>query len=180
MFVKLARERRSIRKFRNKEIEPEKIDLLIQAALLAPSSHSLYPWEFTVVSDPALLDKLSRAKKAGSAFLKNAPLGFVICGDSKRSDAWIEDCSIAATFVFLAAQSLGLGACWIQIRNRMHDETSTAQTYVSDLLNLPEHLEVASIIAVGYPAETKRARTPDQLRYEKVYVNTYGTKYMTP
>jgi nitroreductase len=180
MFLELARERRSIRRFRNKRIEPEKIDMLIQSALLAPSSHSLCPWEFTVVSDPALLDKLSRAKKAGSAFLKNAPLGLVVCGDSTRSDAWIEDCSIAATFVLLAAQSLGLGACWIQIRNRMHDPKSTAQVYVSDLLNLPEHLEVASIIAVGYPAETKQARTTDQLRYEKVSVNTHGTRYTAP
>lgn len=180
MFLKLARERRSIRKFEAKDVEPEKIDQLIQSALLAPSSHSIYPWEFIIVTDPDLLDKLARAKTAGSAFLKDAPLCFVVCGDSARSDAWIEDCSIAATFLLLAARSLGLGACWIQIRNRMHDDSTTAQAYVSELLNLPEHLDVASFIAVGYPAETKRARTRDDVRYEKVYVNSHGTRYVAP
>ena len=180
MFLKLARERRSIRTFQARDVEPEKIDQLIQSALLAPSSHSLYPWEFIIVTDPDLLDRLARAKTAGSAFLKNAPLGFVVCGDSARSDAWIEDCSIAATFLFLAAQSLGLGACWIQIRNRMHDETKTSQAYIADLLHIPANLEVLSIIAIGYPAETKRARTTDELRHRKVYVNSYKTKYTPP
>jgi nitroreductase len=180
MFLKLARERRSIRKFQAKHVEPEKIDQLTQSALLAPSSHSIYPWEFVIVTDPDLLDKLARAKTAGSAFLKNAPLGFVVCGDSARSDAWIEDCSIAATYLLLAAQSLGLGACWIQIRNRMHDETKTSQAYISELLHIPANLEVQSIIAVGYPAETKRARTRDEVRYEKVYINSYGTRYVAP
>ena len=51
---------------------------------------------------------------------------------------------------------------------------------MSELLNLPEHLDVASFIAVGYPAETKRARTRDDVRYEKVYVNSHGTRYVAP
>ena len=54
--------------------------------------------------------------------LETAPLAVVICADETLNDAWIEDCSIASILLQLTAQSIGLGSCWIQIRNRMYSE----------------------------------------------------------
>jgi hypothetical protein len=51
----------------------------------------------------------------------NGLIGIVVCGDRTQSDVWIEDCSIASILAQMASQSLGLGSCWIQVRNRMHD-----------------------------------------------------------
>ena len=176
MFISLIETRRSIRKFLKRGIEDQKINVLVQAALLAPSSRGSQPWELILVTEKKLLAALSQAKKHGSAFLRNAPLGIVLCGDPDQSDVWIEDCSIASTLILLAAQSLGLGACWIQIRGRMHDEVETAQAYVSRLLGIPEKLELEAIIAVGYPDENKPAHSRHQLSYENVHLNRYGER----
>ncbi len=180
MFSHLIQKRRSIRKFLKKPVEDEKVDALIEAALRSPSSRGLNPWEFIVVTEHDLLEKLSRAKMHGSAFLKDAPLGIVVCGNPDRSDVWVEDCSIASTFIFLASESIGLGSCWIQIRERMHNDTVTSERYVSDILNLPSGLKVESIIAAGYPDETKPPHKKEELQYEKVCLNQYGKLYKNP
>jgi nitroreductase len=177
MFIALIQRRRSIRKFLAKPVEAEKIDLLIEAALRAPSSRGLAPWEFVVVTDRDLLGKLSRAKQHGSAFLKHAPLGIVVCADPQHCDVWIEDASIAATFIQLAAESLGLGSCWIQIRKRMHEGTRSAQEFVAQTLHIPQKMQVESIIAIGYPDEKMPPHGKDELLYEKVHRDISGRPY---
>ncbi len=177
MFMSLIQKRRSIRKFLAKPVEDEKIDLLIEAALRSPSSRGFNPWEFVVITERDLLEKLSNAKIHGSQFLKNAPLGIVVCADSDKCDVWVEDCSIASTFIFLAAESIGLRSCWIQIRERMHNESLTSEAYVKDVLDIIPKLKVESIIAIGYPDETKPFHKKEELQYEKVHDNQYGRSY---
>jgi len=94
MFFSLIKNRRSIRKYRKQEIEKDKIEKLMQAVLLSPSSKAKFPCEFIFVNDKELLVKLSQSKPHGSAFLANAPLGIVVTADSTKSDVWIEDASI--------------------------------------------------------------------------------------
>jgi len=177
MVMSLMQKRRSIRKFQSKPVESETIDLLVEAALRAPSSGGKNPWQFVVVTDRQHLAELSQAKEHGSAFLDGAPLAFVVCGDPSQSDVWVEDCSIACTFLQLAAESLGLGSCWIQIRERMHDGHVTAESYVSKVLGFPEHLKVEAIVAVGYPDEKKPPHLHDTLHYNKVHRDRYGRPY---
>ncbi len=176
MFMDLITKRRSIRRFTDDEVEAEKIELLKEAALRAPSSRGVNPWEFIVVTDRSLLANLSTAKPHGSSFLKNAPLGMVVCADPQKSDVWVEDASIATIFIELAAASLELGSCWIQIRDRMHDEAQTAEAYVADQLKIPSRLKVESMVAIGYPAERKSPHAKEELQTEKIYLNQYGTK----
>jgi len=177
MFVSLIQKRRSIRKFQKRSVEAEKIDILIEAALRAPSSMGRNPWEFIVVSDPELLGQLSTAKAHGSTFLSNARVGIVVCADPEKSDVWIEDASIAAIFLQLTAESLGLASCWIQMRERMHDDTKTAGEYVAATLDIPEKLQVECIVAVGYPDEEKPPHEKGELQYDKVSLNRYGKPY---
>lgn len=152
----------------------ESLDLLIEALLRAPSSRNINPWEFIVVDDPTLLTRLSAVKEHGSAFLKHAPLGIVICADSTKSDVWVEDCSIAAILLQMTAVSLGLGSCWIQIRNRRHDEASTAEAYIRSLLGLPAQINVESIISIGHPAEKREPLPAEALEYAKVKHHHYA------
>jgi nitroreductase len=176
MFMDLITKRRSIRRFTANKVEEEKVELLREAALRAPSSRGVNPWEFIFITDRDLLAKLSAAKPHGSTFLKDAPLGVVVCANPEKSDVWVEDASIATIFIELAATSLELGSCWIQIRERMHDETQTAEAYIAQLLNIPSHLKVESMIAIGYPAESKPPHSKEELQNEKVYLNQYGLK----
>lgn len=171
--IELLRQRRSIRKFTSEKIDPETAGTLIEAALRSPSSRGINPWEFIVVDDPDMLLKLSKAKQHGSEFLGKAPLGIVICADSTKSDVWIEDCSIAAVIIQLTALSMGLGSCWVQIRNRQHDSEKTSEDYVRELLGLPEQIRVVSIIAVGHPGERKSPVPESRLQYDKIRNNRW-------
>jgi len=177
MFISLIQKRRSIRKYVQKKVEPEKIDRLVEAAVRAPSSMGSNPWEFIVVEDQDMLAQLSQAKQHGSSFVKGAALAFVICADPEKSQVWVEDAAIATIFIQLAAESMGLGSCWVQIRKRMHDETKTAEEYISDLLNIPEGKRVVSMMAVGYPDEEKAPHGEASLQYEKVHLGSYGRPY---
>ncbi len=176
MFLSLLEKRRSIRKFLDQDVAPEKVEILIESALRAPSSMDRNPWEFVVVSDRELLEKLSKSKPHGASFLKNAPLGIVVCADPAKCDVWIEDASIATIFLLLAAESIGLGGCWIQIRERMHDKYETSKAYISKLLNIPETLEIEAVAAIGYPAEQKPSHRKKDLLYEKIHYEKFGEK----
>jgi nitroreductase len=171
--IELLRNRRSIRKYTDKSIEPEKIELLKEAVLRSPSSRNFDPWEFIFVDDRGLLKQLSQCKPHGAKFLEHAALGIVVCADGQKSDVWIEDCSIASILVQMTAQSVGLGSCWIQIRKRAYDETMTSEEYIKNLLNLPELMKVESIISIGYPAEKREPVPKEELKYEKIRLNGY-------
>ena len=172
--IELLRKRRSIRKFTAEKIAAETIELLVEALLRAPSSRGINPWEFVLVDDPELLARLSVAKAHGSTFLKNAPLGIVVCADSTKSDVWIEDCSIASIIVQMTALSLGLGSCWIQIRDRAHDGSSSAEGFIQGLLGLPEHVKVESIIAMGHPGESKSPVPAGKLQFARIKRNRWS------
>lgn len=176
MLIELIRNRRSCRKFLEKPVEKEKLDTLVEAALRSPSSRGFNPWQYVVVDDRELLEKLSRAKPHGSSFLKNAPLGIVVCADD-TVDTWVEDCSIASTFIKLTAESLGLKSCWIQIRDRDHSESVSARDYVADQLSLAEGLNILSIIALGYPDGHREPHKTEELLYKKVHLNSHGNSY---
>ena len=170
----LLRTRRSIRQFTPRTVKPDRVDALVEAAVRTPTSRGRNPWQFIVVDDRKLLDKLGKAKEHGSAFLAAAPLAIVVAADTDKSDVWVEDCSIAAMVVQLAAADLGLGSCWAQIRLRPHDAASTAEHYVRELLGLPDSYAVECIIGVGYPAEEKPGHPADALPFERVHRNRFS------
>jgi nitroreductase len=172
----LLRRRRSIRKYTGAALEKQKVDLLIEALLRSPTSRNGRSWEFVLVDDRSLLDSLSKCKPQGAGFLKDAALGIVIAGDSTKTDVWVEDASIAGILAQVAAESIGLGSCWIQVRNRSHDAATSAEQYVQRLLGLPETLKVVTIISVGQPAEEKPAPSASELPFAKVSRNRYSQR----
>ena len=173
MLLELLRKRRSVRQFAEQPVEKEKIDKLIEAALRSPSSRSLNPWHFIVVTDPETIGKLSQAKPHGASFMKNAPLAIVVCADPAQCDVWVEDCSIATLLLHLAATDLGLGSCWIQIRLREHDQQRTADQYIKELLAIPTDMAVEAVVAVGYPKENKKGHPESSLLSERVHLDKF-------
>ncbi|HKJ40773.1 MAG TPA: nitroreductase family protein [Sunxiuqinia sp.] len=169
--IDILRQRRSIRKFTSVPVEPEKLRLLEEAVLRSPSSKNRNPWEFIFADQPKLIQQLSQAKTDGSAFLRHAPLAVVILADETVSDVWVEDCSIASILLQLTAQSLGLGSCWSQIRKRPHDDNQSAEAYIHQLFQLPNHLRVLSVIGIGYPAQSRSGKPTEELQNEKIHSN---------
>lgn len=171
--IDLLRQRRSIRKYTAQKIEMAKQEILKEAVLRSPSSKNINPWEFIFVDDSELIAGLKNSKPHGVTPLASAPLAVVVCADETVNDVWVEDCSIASILLQLTAQSLGLGSCWIQIRNRWHSDKITAEDYIRNLLKIPEHFRVLSIVAIGYPEKQREGKTFDELQFEKIRTNRF-------
>lgn len=171
--IDLLRNRRSIRKYTNQPVEKEKIDILKEAVLRSPSSKNIDPWEFIFVDEKELLLKLKDCKPHGTTPLSTAPLAVVICADETKNDVWIEDCSIVSILLQLTAQSLELGSCWVQIRNRQHSETISSEKFIQKLLSIPEKYRVLSIISIGYPATARKGKPFEELEFEKIRTNCF-------
>ena len=174
-FLELAQQRRSIRKYTAQAIEPEKIEQLLQAALMAPASKRCNPWQFVVVTDHAVLSQLATCRTYGSQMLNEAAAGIIVCVDPALTDTWQCDGAIAAEHILLEAADLGLGACWVQVYGRFMDEQQTlsAEQQIRSLTGIPGELNVLCIISLGYKNEDRKPRELDKLQYEKVHYGKY-------
>ncbi len=170
-FEEIIYTRRSIRKYTSKPIEGDKIEKLIEAALLAPSGKRVYPCEFIVVDDAEILQQLSEAKEHGAALLAKAPLAIIVVADSLKYDVWVEDAAIASTFIMLEAENLGLGCCWVQMRLRGTADGKSATVNLKKVLNLGDEHEILSVLAIGYKDEVKPTYTHMNLKFEKIHKN---------
>ena len=151
--LEILQKRRSVRKYTAENISQDKLEKILQAGLLAPSSRAIYPVELVAVRDKEMLRGLSECKAAGAAMLKNADVAIVVIGDTAKSDAWIEDCSITMTLMMLEATEQGVGNCWVQCRGRQTAEGTSTEKCVRALLSIPESYGVLAILSLGMPAE---------------------------
>jgi nitroreductase len=85
----------------------------------------------------------------------------------------VEDCSIASIILQLTGLEMGLGSCWVQIRNREHYESEPAEAYIQRLLGIPEHFAVENIVALGYPAERKEPIPCSALPLGKIHSESF-------
>lgn len=174
MLIDLLRARRSLRRFTDQPVEREKLDLLLEAALRAPSSKGNTPWEFVVVTDKARIKELSVAKAHGATFLAGAPLVIVVCADPAKSDVWVEDAAIATTLIHLEATDLGLGSCWVQLRLRQREDGTDSQVYMRSLLGLPETMMVLAMVGIGYPSTSKQGHPDSSLCRDQISYEQFG------
>lgn len=158
--------RRSIRKYSETPIEPEKIDTLLKAAMQAPSSGNQRPWEFIVVQDKEQLEKLSHMSPY-SKMLAHATLAIVFLGNTERMrypENWEEDMSMAAQNLLLEAVDLNLGAVFLTI---IPHEDRIA--HVNNLFELPDHIKPFSVISIGYPSENHDNKVVDRYDAERIH-----------
>lgn len=175
-FHDLIVNRRSIRKFTHEEISAEDVKTIMEAALMAPTSKSTRAWQFILVEDSEKLLALSKCKEHGAHPIADASLAVVVAIDVEATDPWIEDASIAATYIQLQAQDLGLGSCWIQVRGREANDELESETYVQNILDMPDTILPVCIIALGHPDEEKKPQALDKLKWEKVHIGTWQEK----
>ena len=158
--------RRSIRKYTDEKIPNEKIEILLKAAMNAPSAHNRQPWHFIVIDDKNILNKIPMYHRF-SKMLKDASHAIVVLGDTKiqTTDFWIHDCSAALENILIAANSIGLGAVWLGIHphDNLIKKTNT-------LLDVPDHVIPLGIVSLGFPSETKLPRenyNPKRIHHNK-------------
>ncbi len=161
--------RRSIRKYTGEDVPEETLQQILQAGLLAPTSRNLKPWEFYVVRDKETLGKLSAAKSAGGGMLAECSAAIAVFGDSERADTWVEDCSIAMSFMMLMAEEKGVGSCWVQILFRTDAAGKAAEDNVREILAVPAGFRIVGILSLGIPAEEVKAHALSEADWGKVH-----------
>ena len=167
--VDILLNRRSVRQYTDDTIPEETLNEILQAGLLAPSSRNIKPCEFYVVRDKAVLGRLSRAKAMGAAMLKDCSAAIAVMGNSEKADTWVEDCSIALSFMMLMAEEKEIGNCWCQIHLRSTAEGEDAEMAVREILNAEEPYRVVGILALGFPERKAPAHSLDEINWNKVH-----------
>lgn len=175
-FSELIKTRRSMRKFTDEELSQEQVVELMKAALMAPTSKRSNAWQFILVDDKETLKKLSLCKEHASQFIADAALAVVVTADPLASDVWIEDASIASIYLQLQAEDLGLGSCWVQVRERCTANGTDSGEYVHQVLDIPLQLQVLSIIAIGHKGMERKPFNEEHLQWDKIHLNKYGGK----
>lgn len=169
----LLLKRRSIRRYTDEPVSAEDVKLIFEAGLLAPTSKSSRSWQFVAVEDPDMLSRLAQCKPMGAAPVERCKLAIVVLGSPELSDPWIEDASIAAAYMQLQAEDLGLGSCWIQVRGRFTADDIPSEEYVQQLLGIPETLSVLCILTFGHKNEERKSVDPSKLLWEKVHIGQW-------
>lgn len=158
--------RRSVRKFKEKEITNDMTELLLKSAMAAPSACNKQPWEFYIIRNKEILEQLRQVSPYSD---RTAPLIIIVAGNDKRSlshkinDFWIQDCSAAIENILLTAIEMGLGTCWCGLFPMV-----TPTKRVRKILNLEEHIIPLALIHIGYPDEELEPRT--QYNEKRIHV----------
>lgn len=164
--LEIIKKRRSVRNYLKKEIEKDKLNEVLKAAMFAPTAKNVRPWEFIVVTDEETKNQFSKATRY-SSFAKNAPIVIVICYDMTKGNRFKEDCSISAQNIYLEAVNQGLGTCYIQIAEGTEGSVGEPEAFVKKLLNIPESYRVLCLMPLGYPANY-----PEPHKEELLFENT--------
>ena len=172
-FSELIKARRSMRKFTEEELTQEQVVTLMKAALMAPTSKRSNAWQFIVVDEKDKLKELSYCKEQASQFIADAALAVVVVADPLASDVWIEDASIASIYLQLQAEDMGLGSCWVQVRNRMKDDKTSTESYLKSLLGFPDGLKAECMIAIGYKGEEKKPFDEAHILKDRIHWNQF-------
>jgi len=157
--------RRSIRKYKKAPVPEEELEKILDAGRWAPSANNSQPWQFIVLSDSEVRERVAKLLPRGK-FLAQAPLGIAIVADPRVSPRPVEDGSLATYSMLLAAHSLGLGGCWLA--------PSVNEEKVKEMLGIPKEERLISVISIGYPDEA-RSVIRKELN-DITFINRYGSK----
>ncbi len=160
--------RRSTRKFNDEPVTKDELDKILQAALLAPTSMNRKPCNFMVVERKETLTDLANSKDHGADLINGADKAIVVVADTMVADTWIEDSSIALTYMHLMATELGLGSCWVQIHLRSKNGKDSEEI-VRDILKIDDHYRVVGIMALGHSDDIPPARELADVDKNKVH-----------
>lgn len=164
--LSVIQNRKSVRNFiKERPVEKENIEALIRAGMAAPSGKDIRPWEFVIVDDRNILDKMAKELPTAK-MLADAPMAIIVCGDTVQSSYWYLDCSAATQNILLAAEAMDLGAVWTAAypyRDRMEIVTSN--------VSMPSQILPLVVIPIGYPEGAQSVK--DKYDEKRIHTNKW-------
>jgi len=155
-FKALIASRHSVRKFTEQPVDRLLLDEIVEDAGLAPSSKNSKSSGFMIIEEPGLLEAISAMRDHGSGLIKGAAAAIIVLGDTAKTDLWLDNAAISATYLMLSAADKGLGSCWVHVNGRLRvkedPSRGTAEAYLRELLNLKDNMRPLCVVAIGYEA----------------------------
>jgi nitroreductase len=161
--------RRSVRRYKDENIEKKDLERILQAGLLAPTSRNRKPCNFLIVENRQSLEKLSKAKESGSEMLATCNRAIVVVANTLISDTWIEDSSIALGYMHLMAASLDIGSCWVQIHLRKTSDGKDSEEVVKEIIGVDDYFRIVGILALGIPENEVKAHTLEDIDKNRIH-----------
>lgn len=158
-------QRKSVRRYTEQKVSKDTIDMLLRAAMAAPSSMDRRPWHFIVLEDRQAMDSLA-ANLPYAAMLAHVPQALIVCGDSDISESWYIDCSAATQNFLLAAQATGLAAVWTGVH-----PSAERTALVQQALGLPANIIPLNVIPFGYGDGIEEAK--DKYDASRIHYNQW-------
>lgn len=160
--------RRSVRKYKDDQVNIQIIKNIIKAGMNAPSAHNQQPWQFMIVDDKELLLEM-RKNHPYAVALETSPACILVLGDKtkfKTEDFWVQDVSAATQNIMLAAKSKGLDTCW----HGLYPINKVMDPIISQF-GLPAHIIPFCMISLGYADESKKVN--DRYKDEDIHINKF-------
>lgn len=167
--LELVKSRRSTRQFSNEPISDELIQKILDIVAYAPSSWGGHPVEYIVIRDRKIMAELARCKQMGAGPLAYGEAAIVPIIDKRNLELWVEDAAVASTYILLAAEYYGVGACWIHMKDR-RGHTDMAEDDIRALLGIPDYYGILNAVSLGMPRKPNKPRELSA----KTYYGNYG------
>ena len=141
--LEAIRDRRSIRRYTGEPVPKSDLEKIVDAGRLAASGYNRQPWDFVVVTERDMIDRL----KVASQWMEKAGAIVAVVLDTS-SRFWLEDGSAAIENILIACTALGYGACWLE------GYTLPREAELKELLGIPADKRLLTLIPIGVPAES--------------------------
>lgn len=161
--------RRSVRQYNGQPIDESLLREILNVGLLAPTGDNFRSTQFILIRDPDTLRELAHVRKAGTRMLEKAGAAILVMADTDKTDLWIEDSSISMAYMHLAADSLGLGSCWIQMRARDTAEGRPLENWLRKKFDIPEKFQPLAILALGQIDTHPQEHVPTDQDWKRVH-----------
>lgn len=171
--ISVFNKRRSHRKYSIEPIEENILKQILQIGITSPTGDNFKTIELILIKEKTMLKELANMRKSGTKMLEGAGAAVVVLANSNKTDLWIEDASISASYMHLAADALGIGSCWIQVRERDGADGVSFEKALQAKLVIPEHMRPLCILSLGNVTTHLPAHATDDINWNKVHAERF-------
>lgn len=173
LVVDLFRTRRSYRNYSEKPIDDAVLKQIMEVGLMSPTGDNLKPVELILIKDKDMLNEIANMRKYGTKMLSHAGAAIIVLVNTQKTDLWIEDGAISASYMHLAADALGIGSCWIQVRARDAADGSEFEEKLKEKLDIPECMKPLCILSLGNVDHQLPAHSIEDINWDKIHSEKY-------
>lgn len=171
--LNIFRTRRSHRKYNDKPIDENILKQILEVGITSPTGDNFKTIELVLIKEKEMLKELANMRKVGTKMLSGAGAAIIVLADTSKTDLWIEDAAISASYMHLMADALGIGSCWIQVRARDTADGGQFEGALRDKLNIPVHMSPLCILSLGNIDSHLPAHSVEDIKWNKVHVENY-------